>query len=140
MKTTTLNRIKSFCPCAEGWKKLLKHLNKTDADDEPLEYKAILESNGLYDAVWALRCNKDCAMSMYAIAKAAHYIAHAAACSAACSVAHYVAHIAAYATDVIPEYIYDAARQDVREYFLDKPCTRENMTAYLTEQYIKIVS
>jgi len=36
MITTTLNEIKKHCPCEDGWKKLLKHLGKTKADDEPL--------------------------------------------------------------------------------------------------------
>ena len=53
---TTLNKIKSFKPCEEGWVKLLKHLGKTDADDEPLLYKTILESNDIKDTIWAFRC------------------------------------------------------------------------------------
>jgi len=53
---TTLNKIKSNRPCVEGWEKLLKFLNKTEADDEELSLLTILESNGLDDALWALRC------------------------------------------------------------------------------------
>ena len=52
---TTLNKIKAFEPCAYGWKKLLSSLNKTEGDDEELSLLIILESNGLYDAVWALQ-------------------------------------------------------------------------------------
>jgi hypothetical protein len=52
---TTLNKIRSHSPCEDGWVKLLKHLGKTQADDEPLEIKKILESNGLDDALWCLR-------------------------------------------------------------------------------------
>jgi hypothetical protein len=52
---TTLNAIRSHDPCAEGWKKLLQHLGKTEADDEPLSIKEILSSNGLDDALWCLR-------------------------------------------------------------------------------------
>lgn len=52
---TTLNKIKQHNPCTEGWAKLLTFLNKTEADDEPLELTTILESNGLDDALWALR-------------------------------------------------------------------------------------
>jgi hypothetical protein len=52
---TTLNRIKEHGPCIEGWRKLLKHLGKTGADDEPLALSVILESNGLDDALWCLR-------------------------------------------------------------------------------------
>ena len=53
--TTTLNRIRAHDPCADSWGKLLKHLGKTAADDEPLPYAAILESNGLEDALWCCR-------------------------------------------------------------------------------------
>ena len=52
---TTLNKIRAFQPCEEGWKKLLKHLNKTKADDEQLSIITILDSNGLSDALWYLR-------------------------------------------------------------------------------------
>ena len=55
MITTTLNKIREHSPCADGWSKLLKHLNKTEADDEPLPFAVILESNGLDDALWAMR-------------------------------------------------------------------------------------
>lgn len=52
---TTLNKIRSHYPCADGWKKLLKHLGKTKADDEPLDLLAVLDSNGLDDALWCFR-------------------------------------------------------------------------------------
>ena len=52
---TTLNKIKEHSPCKEGWEKLLDHLNKTQSDDEPLELRTILESNGLDDTIWAFR-------------------------------------------------------------------------------------
>lgn len=52
---TTLNKIREHSPCREGWEKLLTSLGKTKADDEPLSFKTILDSNGLYDAIWALR-------------------------------------------------------------------------------------
>lgn len=53
---TTLNRIREHSPCASGWSKLLAHLGKTSADDEPLPMTVILDSNGLDDALWCLRC------------------------------------------------------------------------------------
>ena len=53
--TTTLNRIKAHNPCSNGWKKLLKNLGKTTADDEPLPFSVILDSNGLEDALWCCR-------------------------------------------------------------------------------------
>ena len=52
---TTLNAIRACYPCADGWAKLLAHLGKTNADDEPLPLTTILDSNGLIDAIWALR-------------------------------------------------------------------------------------
>ena len=55
MITTTLNRIRAHGPCADSWAKLLKHLGKTQADDDPLPFATILESNGLDDALWCCR-------------------------------------------------------------------------------------
>lgn len=55
---TTLNAIRTRSPCPFGWSKLLKYLGKTRADDEPLSILTILESNGLDDALWALRAVK----------------------------------------------------------------------------------
>ena len=52
---TTLNDIRAHNPCPDGWRKLLAYLGKTEADDEPLSLLTILESNGLDDALWALR-------------------------------------------------------------------------------------
>ena len=53
--TTTLNKIRSHSPCVSGWEKLLRHLGKTQADDEPVSLLTILDSNGLDDALWCLR-------------------------------------------------------------------------------------
>lgn len=47
MITTTLNRIKAHSPCEAGWKKLLKYLGKTKADDVRLSFATIVKSNGL---------------------------------------------------------------------------------------------
>ena len=55
MITTTLNRIRAHQPCADGWKKLLTHLGKTEPDDEPLPFSVIVDSNGLNDALWCCR-------------------------------------------------------------------------------------
>ena len=54
MTMTTLNAIRAASPCHDGWTKLLKHLGKTSADDEPLTLLAVLDSNGLDDALWVL--------------------------------------------------------------------------------------
>ena len=52
---TTLREIRGHKPCQNGWGKLLKHLGKTQSDDEPLHLMTILESNGFDDATWCLR-------------------------------------------------------------------------------------
>jgi|AntAceMinimDraft_13_1070369.scaffolds.fasta_scaffold34278_3 hypothetical protein len=52
---TTLNQIRENSPCTDGWQKLLVHLGKTQADDEPLSIITVLDSNGLADALWCLR-------------------------------------------------------------------------------------
>ena len=52
--TTTLNRIREKSPCQDGWTKLLAHIGKTKADDEPLDLITVLDSNGLEDALWVL--------------------------------------------------------------------------------------
>ena len=54
----TLNNIREQEPCVKGWTKLLRTLGKTQADDEPLPIIAILDSNGLDDALWCLRAVK----------------------------------------------------------------------------------
>ena len=54
--TTTLSRIRDEEPCKDGWAKLLAHLGKTAADDEPLDLLTVLDSNGLDDALWVLSC------------------------------------------------------------------------------------
>ena len=52
---TTLNKIKSHRPCRDGWEKLVTYLGKTEADDDELSIATIIESNGIKDAIWALR-------------------------------------------------------------------------------------
>ena len=42
MITTTLNKIRDYGPCVDGWKKLLDNLGKTKADDEPLSLLTIV--------------------------------------------------------------------------------------------------
>jgi len=66
---TTLNQIRDESPCADGWKKLLAHLGKTQADDEALSIITILDSNGLDDALWCLRAvtGHDREIRLYAV-------------------------------------------------------------------------
>ena len=52
---TTLNRIRLCHPCEESWKTLLTFLNKTEADNEELSIRTILDVCGVSDAIWALR-------------------------------------------------------------------------------------
>ena len=52
---TTLNQIRAFDPCPEGWAKLLRYLGKAKPDNEPVAIETILISNGLDDALWCLR-------------------------------------------------------------------------------------
>ena len=54
--TTTLNAIREHSPCTEGWEKLLRHLGKTKADDEPLPLTTVFDSNGIVDTLWCLQC------------------------------------------------------------------------------------
>ena len=66
---TTLNAIRQHRPCSDGWRKLLSHLGKSAADDEPLSIITILDSNGLDDALWRLRAvdGHDREMRLYAV-------------------------------------------------------------------------
>jgi len=66
---TTLNKIRSKSPCADGWAKLLKHLGKPQTDDEPLSLITILDSNGLDDALWCLQAvdGHDREIRLYAV-------------------------------------------------------------------------
>jgi len=66
---TTLNQIRAHSPCPDGWRKLLAHLGKSQADDEPLAITTILDSNGLDDALWCLRAVKghDREIRLYAV-------------------------------------------------------------------------
>jgi len=52
---TTLNEIRKYEPYQDFWETLLRHLNKTEPDDEPLPLLTVLESNGLEDTLWCFR-------------------------------------------------------------------------------------
>ncbi|MCC5851166.1 MAG: hypothetical protein JJU29_24000 [Verrucomicrobia bacterium] len=66
---TTLNKIREHSPCKSGWEKLLSHLGKTHADDEPLSLLTIIDSNGVNDALWCLRAveNHDREIRLYSV-------------------------------------------------------------------------
>ena len=59
MRTTTLAKIRSFDPCEKEWKKLLRRLGKTKADNRPLPYSMIVRTCGLDAALWATRTETD---------------------------------------------------------------------------------
>jgi hypothetical protein len=52
---TTLNEIKKLYPSPGSWEKLLRHLGKTEPDDEPLPLLTVLESSGLEETLLCLR-------------------------------------------------------------------------------------
>jgi len=52
---TTLEQIKFHSPCEDSYKKLLKGLNKTKADSEPLEFRSIYNILDADDVIWATR-------------------------------------------------------------------------------------
>ncbi len=52
---TTLAILRRHSPCTQRWEKLLRHLGKGFPADKHIAFEAILESNGLDDAMWALR-------------------------------------------------------------------------------------
>ena len=63
MMQTTLRKIRANKPCGMrledgervGYLKLRQHLGKGYGDDTPIDITTILDSNGLDDALWALR-------------------------------------------------------------------------------------
>lgn len=67
---TTLNKIREYSPCSQGWAILLKNIGKKQADDEPLPITTILDSNGVDDALWCLRAvaGHQREMRLYAVA------------------------------------------------------------------------
>jgi hypothetical protein len=55
MLYTTLNLCRENEACVTGYEKLIKSLPKDHGKDEPISLLHVLESNGLDDAIWALR-------------------------------------------------------------------------------------
>jgi len=55
---TTFQTIKDHRPCNEGWKKLIKFHQPKSLKQE-VSFAEILRSNGIEDAVWALRVIED---------------------------------------------------------------------------------
>jgi hypothetical protein len=53
--TTTLRRIFAANPCSDGKKRALAAAGKTEPDDQPITFAAIVEAVGLRDALWCCR-------------------------------------------------------------------------------------
>jgi len=51
---TTLTKIQAMSPYPNTWKKLLPHLKKVQADDEPLSIETVLDKSGLENALSCL--------------------------------------------------------------------------------------
>ena len=77
MLTTTLQAIKDYGPCEDGWKKLRKNIGVGKPLSTVVTLAQILESNGLDDAIWALRAFPENERE-----------ARLFACACACRVAH----------------------------------------------------
>ena len=57
MITISLNQIKAHNPCDDGWETILAARGGDNADyDEQFPLSSALDSNGLDDVIWALRC------------------------------------------------------------------------------------
>lgn len=50
---TTMEKIKAWHACEDGWDKLVTSVG---SDQGSVSLKTILKSNGIVDAIWALRC------------------------------------------------------------------------------------
>jgi hypothetical protein len=75
-QTLTLAGIRKHGPCEDGWRKLLAHLGKTRADDEPLTIATVYASNGFDDALWCLRAMPDDRLSRHFQAWCAEQVLH----------------------------------------------------------------
>jgi len=55
---TTFQKIRDKKPCASGWEKLVGYYHPESLDEE-VSFEEIIKSNGIKDAIWALRCIDD---------------------------------------------------------------------------------
>ena len=121
---TSLNEIKSFVPCPEGWKNILKGQNKAQSDSIEFPLIDCLKSNSFSDICWllgkrekeiicAINAAKMCANSVKGLkssadADAATYAVSACA-AAAVSAAAASASGAAYAASASSVYASGAS-------------------------------
>ena len=60
MITVSLNEIRARSPCEDGWRKVLQSKGGTSADmDAKFPLSDIIDSNGIDDALWTLRCRPE---------------------------------------------------------------------------------
>jgi len=59
MLFTTLSKLHEAGACTEGYRKILKHIGADYDKDKPVALSTILESNGLEDTLWCLRCTTE---------------------------------------------------------------------------------
>ena len=56
--TTTLNRIRAYCPSPALMRTMLEHLGPDYDPDADINLLTILESNGVQDTLWCLRATE----------------------------------------------------------------------------------
>ena len=120
MLMTSLDEIKSFDPCQEGWKKILKGQGKTCSDGVLFPVSAALESNSIQDVCWLLQKKQEkaklakfarlCAASVEHLQNDVAYAVYAAnAADAACAATNAAGAYAARAADRAADATYVAA-------------------------------
>jgi hypothetical protein len=115
---TSLAEIKSFNPCPEGWRDILKGQGKTQADDVLFPLSDCLKSNTFADVYWLLGKRKvEIQICVKAAKICANSVAHLknkwAANAAAYAYAANAAADAAYAANAAADAAYaDAAAAD----------------------------
>ena len=72
---TTFKKIRSFSPCESGWKKLIGYYKPEDYSEE-IKISEIVKSNGVKDAIWALRAVDDKKKIMLFCADVAESVLH----------------------------------------------------------------
>lgn len=132
---TSLAEIKSFNPCASGWRDILTGQRKTSADAILFHLTDALESNSISDICWLLGKRKkeiqvcvefarQCAESVKELnnyysrqaATAANAAANAANAAYAAAAAANAANYAVAAADAYAAYAYAAAYADADAY------------------------
>lgn len=124
---TSLNEIRSFNPCSEGWKDILRGQGKTEADNILFPLVDCLESNSISDVCWLLgkrrgeieivvKFAKDCADSVAHFKNAASASAYARAAAYAAASAY----DAAYAASVNASSVNASSYQQAKEEQLSK--------------------